>query len=109
EVEIDLVEVPDLVAGMLMFPWERVAEVLEAWRGWTATVPDEVTSSARVLQVPDVPFAPEPLRGRAFAVVEAACLLGEAEAEALLAPLRALGPEVDTFAPMPPAGLAGLH
>jgi hypothetical protein len=85
-------------AGALFFPIERTSEVLHAWREWTDTVPDEVTSMGRLLRLAPLPEVPELLRGRAFALVEAA-YLGDAVAGAsLLAPLRELGPELDTFA-----------
>src|SRR4051812_1309627 len=88
---------------------ERAAEVLEAWREWTATVPDEVTSIGRLLRVPPLPDIPEHLRGRELAVVEAAILLDEPEAAALIEPLRALGPDIDTLATVPAAALQHLH
>lgn len=94
---------------MLFFPLERAAEVLHAWREWTATVPDEVTSVGRVLRFPPFPEIPEPLRGNSFAVVEAVFLGAEAAGAELLRPLRALGPRMDTFAMVPPAGIAELH
>src|SRR6476619_4469358 len=34
-------------AGMMLFPYERHAEVLEAWVEWTATAPEEITTSFR--------------------------------------------------------------
>jgi len=52
---------------------------------------------------------PEPLRGKHFAIVEAVAVLPEAEATEVLAPLRNLGPAMDTFATQPPAGISGLH
>jgi hypothetical protein len=52
---------------------------------------------------------PAIVRGKSFAIVEAAYLGGEAEGAELLAPLRELGPVMDTFAITPPAGLADLH
>src|SRR3954447_4013878 len=58
-VEFELIPMRTVYAGMLMFPWERAREVLHAWREWTATVPDSVTTSARVIQVPDMPDLPE--------------------------------------------------
>ena len=76
------------------------------WRSSTpgasgrALVPDDITSLCRLLQVPALPDVPAPLRGRSFVVIEAA-ILGD---DAMLAPLRALEPELDMFAPMPPAG-----
>ena len=107
--EFDLVPVPELHAGTLFFPWERSAEVLHAWHAWTAQAPEAATSVGRMISLPPLPELPEELRGRSFATIEVALLGSEAEAAELLAPLRALGPEIDTFAPMPPAGLARMH
>jgi FAD binding domain len=108
-IEIALHPVDELCAGMLAFPWERAGEVLRAWREWIRTVPDEVSSCARILQVPPLPDIPEPLRGRNFAVIEVVCLHDEASTADLVAPLRELGPEIDTIAPTGPAGLLRLH
>jgi FAD/FMN-containing dehydrogenase len=108
-IEMELYPVDQLCAGMLAFPWERAGEVLRAWREWTRGVPDEVTSCARILQIPPLPDIPEPVRGRNLVVIEAACLHGEAATADLVAPLRDLGPEIDTIAPTGPAGLLGLH
>jgi hypothetical protein len=83
--------------------------VLHAWREWLQTTPDEVTSVGRVLQFPPFPEVPEPLRGNAFAIVEAVYLGSEAEGRELLEPLRKLGPALDTFALVPPAEIAELH
>jgi hypothetical protein len=68
-----------------------------------------VTSVGRILQLPPIPEIPEPLRGRSFVVVEAACLLSEAEGAELLRPLRDLGPELDTFEVVPATALSRLH
>ncbi|HEX8646320.1 MAG TPA: FAD-binding oxidoreductase [Thermoleophilaceae bacterium] len=108
-IEFELFPVKELYAGVLFFPFERGSEVLHAWREWTAEAPDEVTSVGRLLQFPPIPDIPEPVRGRSFAVVEAAYLGSEAEGAELMAPLRELGAEMDTFATIPAAGLSGLH
>src|SRR3954467_5557833 len=108
-IELRLFPVAELYAGWLIFPMERADEVLNAWRDWTDTVPDEVTSVGRLLQVPPLPDIPEPLRGRRLVVVEAAMLMDEDEASALLKPLRKLGPEMDTFATVPATALQELH
>jgi hypothetical protein len=107
--EITLYPVGELYAGALFFPIQRSQEVLQAWREWTDTVPDEVTSVGRILHIPALPEVPEPLRGRAFAIVEAACV-GDAPAGAeLIRPLRELGAELDTFATIPAPPLQQLH
>ncbi len=107
--EFDLFPVTEVYAGMLLFPWERSAEVLHAWNELLPSLPDELTSLARILQVPDMPEVPEMVRGGKFAGVEAAFLGTEEEGAKLLEPLRALGPDIDTFAMVPPPALAFLH
>jgi len=107
--EMRLYPVRELYAGALFFPIQRAAEVLHAWRGWTGTVPDEVTSLGRILRVPPLPEVPERLRGRAFALVEAAYLGGAAAGAALIRPLHRLGPDLDTFAMIPAPALQQLH
>jgi FAD/FMN-containing dehydrogenase len=104
-IEFKLYPVEALTAGAMAWPWERALEIFTAWREWTALVPDDITSLCRMLQVPDLPDVPAPLRGRQLVVIEAA-ILGDSD---MLAPLRALEPELDLFAPMPPAGLIELH
>ena len=107
--EFKLYPVRELYAGVLFFPIQRSAQVLHAWREWTATVPDEVTSIGVIMRFPPLPEVPEALRGRAFAMVEAA-YLGDARTGAeLIQPLRELGPELDTFATIPAPALAQLH
>ncbi len=96
-IEFDLFAEREVYAGNLLFPIERAREVLHAWREATLTAPAELTLNGRVLRVPDVPGPPPPLRGRGFAVVDAVFLGGEADGAELLAPLRALDPEIDTF------------
>jgi hypothetical protein len=107
--EMRLYPVRDLYAGSLFFPIQRAAEVLHAWRAWTDTVPDEVSSQGRLVRLPPAPQLPEPLRGRAFIKVEAAYLGDAGTGAELTQPLRRLGPELDTFATIPPPALGQLH
>ena len=93
-IEFKLYPVEALTAGAMAWPWERALEIFTAWREWTALVPDDITSLCRMLQVPDLPDVPAPLRGRQLVVIEAA-ILGDPD---MLAPLRALEPELDLFA-----------
>ncbi|HEV7753075.1 MAG TPA: FAD-binding oxidoreductase [Baekduia sp.] len=107
--ELQLFAVPELYAGAMLWPWERASEVLHAWREWTLDAPESVTTSARILQVPPVPEIPEIVRGRQFVVIDGAVLGSAAYAEEVLAPLRALEPEIDMFTMAPPAALSHLH
>jgi FAD/FMN-containing dehydrogenase len=107
--EIRLYPLTEVYAGMMFWPWERSAEVLKAWAAWTRTAPDEVTTSARLMQIPPLPDIPEFLQGRALIVIDGAYVGDAASGAALLQPLRDLGPEMDTFAMMPPVGLSRIH
>jgi len=107
--EFRLYPISEVYAGALFFPWERSGEVLHAWRNWIRTVPDEVTSVGRILQFPPIDEVPEPMRGRSFAIVHAYSLGTEAEGIERLAPLRALGPEIDTVRMVPPVELSEMH
>jgi len=107
--EFELYDISEVYAGVLFFPWERASEVLHAWREWLPGVPEELTSVGRIMQFPQLPEVPEPLRGGSFAMVEAFYLGSETDGEDLLRPLRELGPAMDTFAMLPPVGLADIH
>ena len=108
-IEFNLFPITEVYAGILWFPVERAVEVLNAWRAWTTDLPDEMTSVGRILQLPPIPEIPEPVRGKSFVIVEAIFLGDEAEGAELVAPLRALGPVMDTLATIPVPALAHLH
>ncbi|HWH92745.1 MAG TPA: FAD-binding oxidoreductase [Baekduia sp.] len=107
--ELALIAVPELVAGAMLWPWERASEVLHAWREWTLDAPETATTSARILQVPPFPDIPEVVRGRKFVVIDGAVLGSLAYAGEVLSALRALEPEIDMFSMAPPAALSHIH
>jgi FAD/FMN-containing dehydrogenase len=107
-IEFDLLPIEQIYAGTLFFPFERGGEVLHAWHEWTKDTPDEVTSTAKLLQFPPLEVVPEIVRGKSFAVVSAAFLGPETEGAELTRPLRELGPVMDTFAMYPPVALSEL-
>jgi hypothetical protein len=61
------------------------------------------------MQLPPLPELPEFLRGRGVVIIDGAVVEDAERAAELLAPLRELGPEIDTFADMPPVGLSRIH
>ena len=105
-IELELFPIAEIYAGALFWPIERAAEILKAWRAWIETVPEACESLGRMLQLPDVPFLPEAVRGRSFVLVEAAVIGNASDGAALLQPLRDLGPEMDTIAMMPASQLS---
>jgi FAD/FMN-containing dehydrogenase len=107
-IEFDVYAVEDLYAGVMFFPFEKSGEMLHAWAELAPTLPDEMMTWAKLLQFPDAPDVPEPVRGRSFALVFGAFLGSESEGRALLRPLRDLNPVMDTFAVVPPAALGDM-
>ncbi|WP_296139036.1 MULTISPECIES: FAD-binding protein [unclassified Pseudonocardia] len=87
--EIDLVELTTILGGGLHLP--ASPGVLDGWRRWTGTVPEEMTSAVAMLVLPDLPMVPEALRGRHVAQVQLAWCGDPAEGREVLAPLRELG------------------
>jgi FAD/FMN-containing dehydrogenase len=102
--ELESHPVPEVSAGMLAWPAEQAAEILEQFRRWTWDVPEALGAVFRYLALPDVDGVPAPLRGRRIVAVVAAHLGPHADGARLLAPLRT-GTLVDTFGPIGPADL----
>ncbi|WP_033338797.1 FAD-binding oxidoreductase [Catenuloplanes japonicus] len=103
--EIVLVPSRTIYGGLLAFPGLRAAEVLHAYGDWTRVQPDTVSSSVTLLCFPDVPQLPAEFRGRSVVQVR---VIDTGDGSSA-GPLRALGPESDTFGAMPYAGITGIH
>jgi len=96
-------------AGMLLWPYERHADVLRAWYDLTRTAPEEITTSFRVMHFPPLPELPPFLSGRSVVVIDGAFIGTPEQAAGALAPLRALQPELDTWASTSAAALSHVH
>lgn len=107
--EFDLLPIREAYAGMLLWPGERAAEVAHAWAAWTRDLSNAATTALRLMNFPPLPELPPFLSGRKLVVLDGAILASDAEAAALLAPMRALAPEMDTFARVPAPALTRIH
>ncbi|WP_406864119.1 FAD-binding protein [Streptomyces sp. HUAS MG47] len=109
-VEIDLVPVSRIYGGELTFDTARSPHLLEAYRQWTATLPEELTSSVSTIDYPDVAAFPGHWRGRHVAHVRIAYTGDSRTGEELVAPLRAAGPTLtDTLGEMPYTECADIY
>ena len=108
-IEFTVYPCAQVYAGALLFPLERAREVLSAYELWTRDLDEAATTCVRLLRIPPIPDIPEPLRGKTFVGIDGAIDLPAEQAEALLAPMRDLGPVVDMFSPMPAPALAHIH
>lgn len=107
--EFRLYPIADAYAGMMLWDLAEAEPVLRRWAAWAAQAPDEVTTSLRFMRFPPMPELPDFLRGRRLVVIDGAVLGDDAHAEELLAPLRELAPQMDTFARVPAPALARIH
>jgi FAD/FMN-containing dehydrogenase len=108
--EIDLMPITTLYGGGLFFAHESAAAIFETYVRWTDTVPDEMSSSLALISFPDVPALPDPLRGRHVVHVRIAYAGDDLSAgESLVAPLRAVGPVVDTLGELPYTAAGSIH
>ncbi|MFV2013413.1 MULTISPECIES: FAD-binding oxidoreductase [unclassified Micromonospora] len=104
-VEIALFRARRVNTGATYWPAAQAAEVTDRWLAWTTGAPPEATTSLHVLNLPDVPGLPGPLRGSSVIAVTGTIAHTELEprlawqqAETLMSPLRSAGePLLDTW------------
>ena len=89
--EMALMPVARLVGGGLMFDLGETPDVISTWLRWTAAMPPEMTSAMTALEISK----------RHMAHVQIAYLGSAAEADELVAPLRALKPAYDGLREIP--------
>lgn len=116
-----LFPVDRVYGGSLLYPAELAKAVFQHYREWAATAPDAMTSSVLIMNYPNSLDLPDPVRGKAYAVVRG-CYAGDpAEGKAILDSWRSWhAPEFDLFGAMsfmgsavishdPPGPLAGVN
>ncbi|WP_187774135.1 FAD-binding oxidoreductase [Lolliginicoccus suaedae] len=102
EATIRLAPATDVYAGNLMYPIDQAREAFGFFQNWSARAPRELTSAFNITAFPPLDIVPEPLRGKAFAIVRG-CFSGDlGEGQALIDEWRAwCAPAMDMFGPMP--------
>jgi hypothetical protein len=109
-VTVELVPLATLYGGSLTFDAENIETALRAWVAYLATADPGVTTSSAILRMPDLPFIPEPIRGRTLLSVRFAYAGDSATGEALAAPLRAAAPVyIDALAEIPASAIGTVH
>ncbi len=92
---------PIVLGGMLVFPPDRGAELLRAYRDFVRDAPDEVGSGFAFVSAPPEDFVPKEVQGTPM-IGMLVCYAGPVEdGEAAIKPLRDLGPLIDMVQPMP--------
>ena len=82
---------PNVYGGLIAWPFERIDEILRAYRTLTSEAPRELAVWLILLEAPPAPFVPERWHGEKICGM-AVCYSGDlGEADQALAPIRALG------------------
>ncbi len=91
---------PTVVGGLIAWPFERAAEIFDAYRTFSAEAPRELAVWLLAVRAPAAPFVPPEWQGERVCAM-AVCYSGD-RAEEALAPIRALGePVFDVVAERP--------
>lgn len=101
--EFELHEVgPEVLAGLVVYPFEEAADLLRFHREFATEAPDELCCYAAIMAAPPAPFLPDAVHGTTV-VVLAPCYSGPIEAgKQAVQPLRTAGdPIVDLIEPRP--------
>lgn len=108
--EIDLFPVSHLYGGRLVFGTDLVEDAVNAFSRWADGVPEEMTAALKLVPVPDLAEIPPLFRGKFLAMVLIGYIGDAAEAERLIAPLRAVGPRlVESLGPVPYTQSGTIH
>ncbi|MDA1062535.1 MAG: FAD-binding oxidoreductase [Chloroflexi bacterium] len=82
---------PDLLSGLIVFGIAEATSVLQQYRDFMETAPDELSVWAVARPAPPLPFLPEAVHGTEILAL-AICYAGEpAQGEPLIEPLRTFG------------------
>ena len=93
---------PQVMAGLILYPFEDAREVLEFYREFTAHAPDELGTLAVLRIAPPAPFLPRQVHGQPVVGI-GVCYAGSVEeGEQVVRPLKEFGsPLVDLIGPKP--------
>ncbi|MGB3483097.1 MAG: FAD-binding oxidoreductase [Mycobacterium sp.] len=109
-VEIELLPISEFYGGALYFDGDDASALVHAWSRWCVDLPESVSTSVALQQLPESPDVPPPLAGRFTVALRYVALGDEADARRLLAPVRAVAtPVLDAVSVLPYAAIGAVH
>ena len=82
---------PDVLAGLIVFPFAQAGQVLRRYRDFVETAPEELNVWAVLRKAPPLPFLPPAVHGREIVALAVFYSGDPAEGERRIAPLRQFG------------------
>ncbi|MBD3923273.1 FAD-binding oxidoreductase [Nocardioides cavernae] len=109
-IEFDLVDQPSFYGGSTWFDGADAPAVIDAWRTWSAELPEEGTTSFALFQLPDMEGVPPMLAGRLTLSVRFVWTGSAEEGERWFAAMRAAAPAIlDDVADKPYTAIDSVH
>jgi FAD/FMN-containing dehydrogenase len=85
---------PNVLSGLVVYSGAEAKRVLQQYREFVATAPDELTVWAVLRQAPPLPFLPERVHGKEIVALALIYAGDPKQGEALISPLRKFGTPV---------------
>jgi FAD/FMN-containing dehydrogenase len=82
---------PEIFAGLIVFPFSQAKQILNKYRQFVSSAPEELNVWVVLRKAPPLPFLPEDVHGKEVVVLPIFYAGAVAEAEKLIAPVRAFG------------------
>ncbi|MGD8727536.1 MAG: FAD-binding oxidoreductase [Gemmatimonadales bacterium] len=96
---------PEVLSGLIVHPFKDAKNVLQYYREFCATAPEELTVWVVMRKAPPLPFLPEDVHGTEVLILATLYAGDMADGEKALAPLREFGnPIADVVSPHPFTG-----
>jgi FAD/FMN-containing dehydrogenase len=93
---------PEVLAGLIVFPFDQAKAVLRQYRDFVETMPDEMSVWVVTRQAPPLPFLPTEVHGKEVVVLAAFYAGDISEGQKLIEPLRRFGtPHGEHVGPVP--------
>jgi len=82
---------PEILAGLIVFPANQGRQVLNKYRDYVSTLPEEMNIWVVLRKAPPLPFLPEEVHGQEVVVLAIFYAGEEQQGQALIEPLRGFG------------------
>lgn len=93
---------PEILSGLIIHPFQQAKQVLQFYRDFVSTLPDETAVWVVLRKAPPLPFIPENWHGKEVVVLAAFHAGDMEEGKRILEPLRKFGnPIADVIGPHP--------
>lgn len=82
---------PEVLSGLIVYPFSEAKSVLQQYRDFMATAPDELSVWTVLRQAPPLPFLPEDVHGSEIVALALLYTDDPEQGESLIEPLRGFG------------------